>query len=68
MYSRKSIIKYIFTGLNEEKVQITEIVPSLNLCDSFFPRSAPSYCDVIATFSDQQTVDIRSYQREIGQC
>ncbi len=33
--------------------------PSLNLRDLIFPRSAPSYRDVIATLSDQQALDIR---------
>ena len=68
MYSRKSVIKYIFSSLNEEKVQIIKMVPSLNLHDLIFPPSALSYCDVIATFADQQPVDTRSYQREIGTC
>ncbi len=56
--SRKSIIKYIFTGLNDEKVQITEMVPSLNLYELIFPHLAPSYYDVIATFSDQLKLSI----------
>ena len=41
------------------------MVPSLNLCDLIFPLSASLHCDVIATFSDQQAVDIRTYQQEI---
>ena len=40
------------------------MVPPLNLRDLIFPGSDPSYCDVIATFADDQAVDIRSYQRE----
>ena len=47
-----------FTGLNKEKLQITEMVPSLNLHDLVFPYLASLYCDVIPIFSDQQAVDI----------
>ena len=66
MYSIKSIIIYIFNRFNEGKVQITEMVLCLNLRDLIFHRSAPSYYEVIATFSNQQAVDLRSYRLEVG--
>ncbi len=45
------------------------MVPSLNLRVLIFPRSAPLYCDVIVTFSDQQAVNIQCVVIiEIGTC
>ena len=45
-----------------KKVQITEkfewMVPPFNLCDFICPRSAPSYCGVLATLSADQQVDL----------
>ena len=40
------------------KFKSPRCIPSLKLRDLIFPRSTISYCDVIATYSDQQAVDI----------